>query len=270
MSNSGIKIITETPSGQPPENRTGQPPGDWAGQPPEDWARDVHMQQILISAIVHDIKTPLRYFMWTVKALQQDLSRGEFPASIHDMTTLMYGSAERMHNMVEELLRYSRMQRSAGRQDRMKPVDLYKLVAAKTALFEPIALSKQVRIENQVERGTMICTDTECASVILHNVLDNAVKFTLVGHVRIKAKIAGACLQLEITDTGGGMSREYIDWCNKEIVNTSGILTEDDFRPPGLGLLLVRDLLVKVKGKLQVSRGQHTGTTVVLEFPITC
>ncbi len=239
-----------------------------SNQPPDDWAREVHMQQLLISAIVHDIKTPLRYFMWTVKALQQDLSKGEFPASVHDMATLMYGSAERMHGMVEELLQYYRMQLSAGR--RMKPVDLYKLVTAKTALFGPIALAKQVTIDNQVEKGTMICTDAECASVILHNVLDNAVKFTLVGYVRIKAKIAGAYLQLEIADSGGGMSREYIDWCNKEIINTSGILTEDDFRPPGLGLLLVRDLLVKVKGKLQVSRGQHTGTTVVLEFPITC
>jgi signal transduction histidine kinase len=228
------------------------------------------MQQMLISAIVHDIKTPLRYFMWTVRALQQDLSKGEFPASIHDMTTLMYGSAERMHTMVEELLQYSRMQLSAGRPNRMKPVDLFKLVTAKTALFEPIALAKQVSIEQQVERGTMICTDAECASVILHNVLDNAVKFTLVGYVRIRAKIAGAYLQLEIADSGGGMNREYMDWCNKEIINTSGILTEDDFRPPGLGLLLVRDLLAKVKGKLQVSRGQHTGTTVVLEFPITC
>jgi signal transduction histidine kinase len=254
MSSTGLKIIMETPS----------------GQPLEDWTREVHMQQILISAIVHDIKTPLRYFMWTVKTLQQDLSKGEFPSSIHDMANLIYGSAERMHTMVEELLQYSRIQLSAGREDRMRQVDLYKLVAAKAALFEPIALSKQVRIENQVERGAEIYTDPECASIILHNLLDNAVKFTLVGQVRIKTRIIDHFLQLEIADTGGGMSREYMDWCNKELMNTSGILTDEDFRPPGLGLLLVRDLLGKVKGKLQVSRGQHTGTTVVLEFPISC
>jgi two-component sensor histidine kinase len=63
------------------------------------------------------------------------------------------------------------------------------------------------------------------------------------------------------------MSREYMDWCNEESIYPPGILPDEQFRPTGLGLLLVRELLEKIKGKLQVRRGEDTGTVMILEFP---
>jgi K+-sensing histidine kinase KdpD len=240
------------------------------GRPPEEWWRDVHMQQILISAIVHDIKTPLRYFIWTARSLQQDLQRGTCPETLLERASLMYSSAERMHGMVEDLLQYSRLQLSAGHAGQIRTVNLHLAVAAKVEVFEAIARAKEVRIDNRVDPGLSICTDPDCLAVILHNVLDNAVKFTPGGRVRISSRVGADSVQLEVSDTGRGMSREYIDWCNTEAIYTSGILPGEDFRPSGLGLLLVRELLGKIKGRLQVTRGTRSGTIMLLEFPIAC
>jgi signal transduction histidine kinase len=229
------------------------------------------MQQILISAIVHDIKTPLRYFMWTARSLQQDLLKGDQASTFQERADLMYTSAERMHTLVEDLLNYYRIRLSGGAAIRSAPVDIRSAVTAKADLFQPIARSKGITIVNNVEEGLSIATDPGCFSVIVHNVLDNAVKFTTGGRVEIGSSVSGGSVRLEVADTGRGMSREYMDWCNKPDASL-----DEDFRPPGLGLLLIRELIGKTGGKMCVSRGKQAtgkgsdeGTVMILEFPVS-
>ena len=227
--------------------------------------RELRMQQILISAIAHDIRTPLRYFMLTARSLQQDLARGgETGAAFLDRAELMYASAEKMHALVEELLNYSRIWLSGNGKIRFLTTPLYPEVAAKLDLFQPIARSKGIALVNNVAEQVSIATDPDCFSVILHNVLDNAVKFTAEGEVAVRSLTEGREVLLEMTETGRGMNKNYMDWFNKEDAPL-----DDHFRPPGLGLLLIKELMHKVKGRTTVSKGGNTGTTITLAFPVT-
>ena len=233
----------------------------------EDLWKEVHLQQMLMSAIVHDIKTPLRYFVWTARSLEQDIARGENAETLKDKASMMSTSAERMHNLVEDLLRYSKAQLLTGDKGRFQMVNLHQAVAIKAALFHPIARSKQIEITNKVAPLLAIWTDPDCLAVILHNIMDNAVKFTSRGCIEVRSKVENCVVQVSVADTGRGMSWEYMEWFNKQRVYTEKKFTEEAFRPTGLGLLLVNKLLDKVGGKLKISRGENEGTRMVLEFP---
>lgn len=229
------------------------------------------MQQILISAIVHDIKTPLRYFMWTARSLQQDLLKGENEDTFLERADLMYTSAERMHALVDDLLNYFRIRLSGNDVIHSRPVNVYSAVAVKAELFLPIARSKGIALLNNVDEELFITTDLDCFSVILHNVLDNAMKFTARGQVEIRSALSADWIRLEVEDTGRGMSKAYMDWTNKP-----NATLDEDFRPPGLGLLLIKELMYKVKGRMKVSKGKidagsgkDAGTVMILEFPVS-
>jgi signal transduction histidine kinase len=224
---------------------------------------DAHMQQVLISAIVHDIRTPLRYFMWTARSLQQDLQRGEPGDSLLERAQLLYSSAERMHAMVEDLLQYSRIQLGTVQDDRVRRVNLHLTVAAKAILFYPMAYAKATQIINQVDPAHALETDPDCLAVILHNILDNAVKFTSGGSIRVTSARMDDGIQLLVSDTGRGMSHECMDWCNGTPEHGHGA------GPGGLGLLLVRELLDKIHGRLKVTQASPSGTVVALEFSET-
>jgi signal transduction histidine kinase len=220
----------------------------------------LHMQQVLTAVIVHDIRTPLRYFMWTAKSLQEDLEANKFPGTFSERAQLLHASAERMHTLVEDLLRYAKAQ--------LKPcaergsVNLHGMVGEKTVFFHHIASAKGIDLINRVDTDLSLHTDPDCLAVILHNVLDNALKFTSTGCVHVSGGLSQDCIRLEIADTGRGMSEEYMDWCNQACACPPG----EDFRPTGLGLLLVRELLSKIGGRLEASRGEHGGTVMALEF----
>jgi K+-sensing histidine kinase KdpD len=236
------------------------------GWQPGEWGHVLYMQQVLIGAIVHDIKTPLRYFMWTARSLQEDLQKGLPGEPLADRAQLLYQSAERMHGMVEDLLQYSRVQLRAAADGRFKAVNVHLAVAAKATLFHHIAYAKGVEIINNVDSGLTLDTDPDCLAVILHNILDNAVKFTAGGSVVVSSGTGKNGLFIQVADTGRGMSREYIEWCNTAAAGYSAPRPGEDFRPAGLGLMLVRELLGRIKGKLIVSRGEQGGTVMVLEF----
>lgn len=236
------------------------------GWQPGEWGHILYMQQVLIGAIVHDIRTPLRYFMWTARSLQEDLLRGLPPENLAERAQLLYSSAERMHGMVEDLLQYSRVQLRAAADGRFKTVNVHLAVAAKATLFHHVAYAKGIEIVNRVDPALVLETDPDCLAVILHNILDNALKFSSGGSVLISSSVSEHVVHIQVADSGRGMSREYIEWCNTEAAGLLGPVPGEDFRPAGLGLMLVRELLGRIKGKLVVSRGEQGGTVMELAF----
>jgi signal transduction histidine kinase len=224
------------------------------------------MQQVLIGAIVHDIRTPLRYFMWTARSLQEDLERGLETENLAERAQLLYTSAERMHGMVEDLLQYTRVQLRAAADGRFKVVNVHLAVAAKATLFHHVAYAKGIEIVNKVDPALVLETDPDCLAVIIHNILDNALKFSSGGSVIISSSHSDGSVRIQVSDTGRGMSREFIEWLNTAAEGLHTPLPGEEFSPSGLGLMLVRELLGRIKGKLVVSRGEQGGTVMVLEF----
>ncbi|MFD2887597.1 sensor histidine kinase [Chitinophaga cymbidii] len=206
------------------------------------------MQQRLITAITHDIKTPMKYLLL--------LSGAE---GKHDKKSVaMHDALYRMYHLVENLIQYMKMQ-AIENQDSLQYVDLHELLEEKAGIFRPIAEARAVKILNQAAPDIQVPVNRQLLAVVINNLLDNAVKYTVTGSVRIGACYKEGALSIQITDTGIGMEPAMRDW-----INRNQYVQPEEERLPymqnGIGLMIVIELLQQINGRLVVHANEDAGT----------
>jgi signal transduction histidine kinase len=102
---------------------------------------------------------------------------------------------------------------------------------------------------------------------ILFLLLDNSAKFTQQGQITIRAYIEGEQLVCEVADTGIGICPDDQQFIFDEFFQVDE-LSSTRYRGAGLGLALVRDLLVLLDGDLSLTSEVGKGTTVTFRLPI--
>jgi signal transduction histidine kinase len=105
---------------------------------------------------------------------------------------------------------------------------------------------------------------------ILLNILSNALRFTESGHIDVTLKMlegadAGTrCISLSVTDTGVGMSPEFL----KYHLFTPFMQENSLVSGTGLGLSIVKSIVESLEGKIFVESHQHEGTCVTVNIPL--
>jgi signal transduction histidine kinase len=110
-------------------------------------------------------------------------------------------------------------------------------------------------------------TDLTKVNQILFLLLDNAVKFTPRGQIEIVARVEDGRLCCELRDTGVGICADDQQFIFDEFYQVDDLASER-CRGAGLGLALVRDLLVLLEGSISVSSKVGRGTAVRFELPV--
>ncbi len=128
--------------------------------------------------------------------------------------------------------------------------------------------SKPVGIEQQIdEHFPKIRTDLTKINQILFLLLDNAVKFTPSGRITISARVDGERLWCEIRDTGIGICPDDQQFIFDEFFQVDAPASRR-YSGAGLGLTLVRDLVVLLEGEIHVSSEVGVGSAFSFEIPI--
>ena len=225
-----------------------------------DLRKQTRIQERLISAIAHDVKSPLKFMIDGARRL---FKRLQVPGKEveKEEAKMLEESGTRVYYYTESLLQYIRSQTQL-QNITVKPIDIHQLVEEKIEIFQSIAAEQQTVIVNEVPPGQLLATNGSLLSVILHNFLDNAVKVTVDGKIRIAAKQEDDHYILSVTDTGAGMRQSLMDWCN-------GVQEEQSAGQTGMGLLIVKELVSLIDAGLKVERGVEKGTVmkIVFEYP---
>jgi signal transduction histidine kinase len=128
--------------------------------------------------------------------------------------------------------------------------------------------AKPLSVEQRiVEPFPKIRTDLTKINQILFLLLENAVKFTPRGQVTITAKLLGDQLQCEVRDTGIGICPDDQPHIFDEFFQVDEPSSRT-YAGAGLGLALVRDLVVLMAGDISVSSDAGRGTAVTVQIPI--
>lgn len=200
-----------------------------------------NFQKRLLAAITHDIKSPLKYMMITGKQLYVNPEQNP---SLKEVARAIYLSSRSMFYFTENLLNYSKLFVNDTQQD-FKPLDLHHLVARKMDIFSEAGVHHNITFKNEIEKGTLVHTNGLILSVIIHNLLDNAVKFSANGEVVFSTLKTANGVTLVMTDEGAGLPPEIVDWLNfskgKEVSN-------------GLGLKMIKELAPKIKVSIKAER----------------
>lgn len=140
------------------------------------------------------------------------------------------------------------------------------LLAQIKSAYEPVALQKQLRLS--VECPPLhIHSDNEQFSRVLRNLVDNAIKYTSRGEVRIEAQPQDEdTVRVQIRDTGCGIASAYQSQVFEEFFQVDNP-ERDRNRGLGLGLPIVRRLTNLLGIGLDLHSRPGTGTTVTLSIP---
>jgi signal transduction histidine kinase len=127
---------------------------------------------------------------------------------------------------------------------------------------------RAVSIEREFAPGLpKVRTDLAKVNQLLFLLLDNAVKFTPSGTVRVRVEVDGNRLVAEISDTGIGICADDQEFIFDEFFQVD-THSSNTYRGAGLGLSLVRDLAVLLGGEIQLTSEPGKGTAIRFDIPV--
>ncbi len=209
----------------------------------------------VLSVIAHDLKNPVASIAQFVDLI---ITKPELTANKQIIESL-HESSQAAVTLLDNLLYWGRSQADELKVS-MHELKLEDLVADVESLFTHMALQKGVRLSSQVPPGTMAIADKALVNIIIRNLVSNALKFTPKdGKVDIKVWPEGEEIYVSVSDTGIGIQPEILDKFQNEGQIESSAGTDMEIGT-GLGLQLVRDLVLKNQGVLKVESVPQKGS----------
>jgi signal transduction histidine kinase len=175
-------------------------------------------------------------------------------------------SSARLMHTVDSILNISMLKAGTISVHKEK-INLNHLVAITVNNFKLIAKKKNLSIQfinpdNPVE----IFADKNCISSAIANLTDNAIKYTSEGGVELKLAVIKGQVKLSISDTGIGISKEYLQRIFEPYTQESEGFTKH-FQGVGLGLALTKRYLDLNDANLELVSKKNVGSTFTLTLP---
>jgi two-component system, OmpR family, phosphate regulon sensor histidine kinase PhoR len=211
----------------------------------------------------HELRTPLTSIMGSLEMLEGAL-RGE---SARWVETIRRNS-ERMTAIVQDLLLLSGLE-SSGSEPSVDHVDLSRLIRDVTGIFAHRAEIQEIGlVANVSEDLPFITADAYLLEQVLVNLIDNALKYTESGEVRISCEREGTNLvRIEVHDTGIGIPEESLS----RIFERFYVVDKSRSRKQGgtgLGLAIVKHIVQSHAGTIDVQSAVGKGTRFMIRLPV--
>ena len=189
--------------------------------------------------------------------MQKMIERQQF-----DMVSLFGKNIEDALRMVkgslEDLLAYVKIQ-VYKHEPKSETVSLHELLEENMQLYGKNTKINSNTFLNLIPADTFIETHQQLLKIVIHNIIDNANKYTDNGEIRAYIAHHDGRLQLIIEDNGRGISKELLAW-----------FMEDKPLPAswpqtGIGLAMIKELAPSVTDRVEMER-LDPGTRVTLTF----
>jgi len=216
----------------------------------------------VLSVIAHDLKNPIA----SVAQFSELLASKPQLASKKHITHSLRESSQAALTLLDNLLYWGR---SESEQLSITPVSIKMkdLVKEVSSLFQHMALQKELTFTTETEPGISAFADPVLVNIVLRNLVANAIKFTRKdGSVHVKAWQEQDKIYCSVIDTGVGLKSEYLERFKKEGYMSSSTGTDLEIGT-GLGLQLVKDLLEKNKGTLEIESKVDMGSSFTFTLP---
>ena len=216
------------------------------------------------SIIAHDIRSPISALNGIGEQMAFYLKKGD-ERKLNRLTERVDSTSNRLSRLLDNLLNWALLQKGTIPYHPEK-MAISTIVEENMALFAPLAISKEVQIENFVDDAAMVFADNTAVSTIVRNLLNNAVKFTSKGDkISFSNRVEEDKIWLTIKDTGMGMPEEKLNALfGLEIKSKKGTAGE---KGTGLGLVLVKELLELNKGGIVVNSQEGQGSEFSFHLP---
>jgi PAS domain S-box-containing protein len=218
------------------------------------------------SIIAHDLKGPFNALLGYSSLLADKVDHFD-KKGVVESAAAVHESAQRVFKLLENLLEWSRLQMGQLKFE-PGPVDLKEIIDTNLELYVPLAKEKAIRLTGKRRKSLNVFADAHMVDAIVRNLVNNAIKFTPEkGKVTISARRNGKWAEVEVSDTGVGISADKAARLFRLDEKTSTVGTGGE-TGTGLGLHLCKEMVERQGGRIQVKSTEGEGSAFRFTLPL--
>jgi PAS domain S-box-containing protein len=232
-----------------------------------DAERSIRLKDEFLAMLSHELRNPLNAILGWAKVLAR--VPGTTPLIMQGIESIERNSRVQAH-LISDLLDIAGIQYGKMRFD-LAVIEPAAAVEAAVDVVGPQALVKGVAIEAHItDRHARVLGDGSRLQQVVWNLLSNSIKFTPKGgRIDITAQINGEFFDIDVADTGQGISAEFLPRIfDRFSQQESGV--SKSFAGLGIGLTIVRHLVEAHRGTIEAtSEGEGLGACFRVRLPLT-
>ena len=221
-----------------------------------------------VANVSHELRTPLTAIKGFIEALQEGAAQDE--STRQHFLEIMARETDRLVHLINDLLDLSRLELRAAPFE-PRPVPLERVARAVVPMFAQKAERKGLQMVTRIpEDLPPILGDEDMLRQILINLLDNAVKYTHRGEIRLEAHPATRdgrpVVVVSVADTGIGIPRQHLGRIFERFYRVDRARSRE-LGGTGLGLSIVRHAVELHGGRIEVDSEVGVGSTFRVQLP---
>lgn len=221
------------------------------------------LKSAFLNNMSHELRTPLTGILGFAELLAEEV-RG----SHRDYVERIAKSGQRLQDTLNSILDLAQLE-GGSLELNLVPVNVGRHVERSAERFRHPATIKNVAFDVSVESDALeSALDEESLERIVSNLVDNAVKFTDAGSIRICVSAENDQAVIRVRDTGIGISEAFLPHLFCEFRQES-VGRSRSYEGNGLGLAITKRLVELMGGVICVESEQSRGSTFTVAFPLS-
>lgn len=222
------------------------------------------LKTALMTSISHEFRTPVTGIVGFASLLRDNLQHD--PKGL-EYLTFIENSVTRLSNTLEAIMEYSVID-SKNVENFPRAIQISKALSDYIDQYRSKAHAKDLYLQVEWPKQDSIIVDPVILKIILKHLLDNSIKFTSVGGIRLLLSVESGDLVLTVRDSGIGIPKAMMSSIF-EVFRQGSEGMSRLFEGNGLGLSIVNKYVDYLNGSVSVDSVEGEYTTFTIRIPVT-
>lgn len=222
-------------------------------------------KEVFLANMSHEIRTPLNGIIGFLR----ELKRSYLSDNQKEFVENSYNASQHLLSIINNILDISKIE-SGEMSLENKSFSITDSIQKVISVLKPKAEEKKLNLITYFSPDILpaLKGDSLRLEQVLYNIIGNSLKFTTEGHIKVEAKVLKSLpnqqtISISITDTGIGMSEEYVRNIFKKFNQEDSSISRK-YGGTGLGMSITRELVHLMKGEINVKSEKNSGTCITI------
>ncbi|PLX02615.1 MAG: hypothetical protein C0595_10125 [Marinilabiliales bacterium] len=222
-----------------------------------------YMKNVFLTNVSNEIRNPLNGILGFANLLKTEMAQLNRD-DLYEFSDNISQSGESLLKILNDIIDISSIE-AEDISFNLVPCNLKEIINTSIENYKKVAHDKGIEIISDNDFNYSVLSDKETLYRILNSVIDNSVRFTDRGYVRISISNDNGNITIKIKDTGVGIDTSYIPMVF-EPYRRENLGYSTKYQGAGLSLPLAKKALNVMKNDINIESQKGLGTTVIINL----